>query len=190
MSNEIKDWASVAVIANTGFGFLLFLDGFIYTGIVTLPDALGLLIFSLLVIVGFGYLIAGLIELRKGAENTGFVILAYSLFGFILGMVFLFSYGLQLFYPPTPTLMLCFWIFWIFVSIISGIILRPLGRMIEINLYWLAITFILFAVAGYGNLLISLITGIVAFAQAFYNWYLVSAIVVNTTYKKLLIPLK
>jgi hypothetical protein len=30
----------------------------------------------------------------------------------------------------------------------------------------------------------------VAFAQGIYNWYLVSAMVVNTTYGKLLLPLK
>ncbi len=190
MSEPNKDWVSVAAIANMGFGFLLFLDGFIYTGIVSLANALGLLVFSLFFIVGLGYLIAGIIELKLGAGNTGYVILAYSLFGFILSATFLLSYGLHLFYPPTPTVLLAFWIFWIFVSIISGVILRPLGRMIEINLYWLAITFAFFAAAGYGNLLISLIAGILAFVQAFYNWYIVSAIVVNTTFKKLIIPMK
>ncbi len=190
MSEESKQWVSGAVLANMGFGFLLFLNGFMYTGLVGLGESLGLLVMSLLFIVGLGYLIAGIIELRMGAFNTGFVILAYSIFGFVLATTYLLSYGLRLFYPPSPTVLLVWWIFWIFISIVSGIILRPLGRMIEINLYWLAITFVLFAVAGYGNLLVSFIAGIIAFAQAFYNWYLVLAIVANTTFKKLIVPLK
>lgn len=190
MVEENSGWVSVAALANTGFGFALFLDGFIYTGLVSESYALGLLVFTLLFMIGIGYFIAGVIELRKGAASTGYVILAYSVFGFVIGSVYLFSYGIHLFYPPTPTVMLAFWIFWVFISLISGVILRPLGKMISLNLYWLAITFALLAAAGYGNLLVELITGIVAFAQGIYNWYLVSAMVVNTTYGKLLLPLK
>jgi succinate-acetate transporter protein len=190
MTEEHSGWASVAALANTGFGFMLFLNGFMYTGLITTSESIALLVTNLMWIVGFGYLIAGIIELRRGADNTGFVILAYSLFGFIVGTLYLITYGLRIFPPPTPTSLLVFWIFWIFVSVISGVILRPLGKMISINLYWLAITFLLFAIAGYGSVIVSLVAGIFAFAQGFYNWYLVAAIVVNTTYKKLLLPLK
>ncbi|MGC8861132.1 MAG: hypothetical protein ACP5QH_08045 [Thermoplasmata archaeon] len=190
MSEENVGWASGAALANMGFAFLLFLDGFVYTGLLSLSDVIAMLVINLIWIVGIGYLVAGVIELRRGAEATGFVILAYSLFGFILGIIFLITYGLKIFPPPSPNAMMVFWIFWIFVSIISGVILRPLGKMISINLYWLAVTFLFLGLAGYGNVLISLITAILAFAQSFYNWYIVAALVINTTYKKLILPLK
>lgn len=190
MAEEKANWVSVAALANTGFAFALFLDGFIYTGLIPEAAALGMLVFTLIFLVGFGYAIAGIIELRRGEANTGFVILAYSVFGFLLGSVFLFSYGIPLFPPPSPLTLVAFWVFWIFVSLVSGVILKPLGKMISINLYWLAITFAFFAAAGYGNPVISLITGILAFAQGLYNWYIVAAIVVNTTFQKMLLPLK
>ncbi|KAA8922246.1 hypothetical protein [Thermoplasma sp.] len=183
-------FASVVALANMGFGFMLFLDGFIYTGIVPLNDSLGMLVFNLFWIVGIGYFIAGIVEVRNGQIQTGFVVLAYSLFGFILWSVYFFSYGMRLFYPPTPTDLLVFWIFWMFISVLSGVLLHPLGRMFEINLYWLAVTFALFAAAGYGNLLVEFVAGVVSFLQGFYNWYLTSATVVNTVYKKLLLPLR
>jgi succinate-acetate transporter protein len=190
MSRENYQWGSVAVIANTGFGFLLFMNGFIYTGILTLTSDFVVLVFSLVFLIGIGYAIAGLIELRRGQETTGWVIIAYSLFGFIIGGVYLFSYGIPLLPIPSPTAFLVFWIFWIFVSIVSGVILKPLGKMIAINLFWLAVTFALFAAAGYGNPVVALVAGIFAFAQSFYNWYLVAALMINTTYKKMYLPLK
>lgn len=189
MVEEKIEWASLAALANTGFGFTLFINGFIYTGIVTLPDVLGLLVVSLVVIIGVGYFIAGVIELRRGAEAPGYVIMAYSMFGFIIGFLYLFSYAIPIFTPPTPTVLLIFWIFWIFFSILSGIILRPMGKLVAINLYWLAITFALFAAAGWGNTSIEFVAGVFAFAQGIYNWYLFSAIAVNSTFKKLILPL-
>lgn len=190
LPEENRSWVSVVALANTGFGFTLFLDGFIYTGLVPEAQALGMLVFSLIFMIGLGYFIAGVIELRLGMHNTGYVVMAYSVFGFVIGSIYLFSYGLKLFYPPSPTVMLAFWIFWIFVSALSGVILRPLGRIVSINLYWLAVTFALFAAAGYGNPVVELVTGIVAFAQGILNWYIVAGVVVNTTYGKMLVPMR
>lgn len=190
MAEEKKGWASVSALANTGFGFMLFLNGFFLTGIVPEADTFGLMTFSMFFLVGLGYLIAGIIELKRGQANTGYVILVYSMFGFLTGFIYLLSTVLAIMAYPTPTVWLIYWIFWIFISIISGIILTPIAKMVSINLYWLAITFALFAIAGYGNLAIAFIAGIVAFAQGFYNWYIVAAVVILETHGRPVLPLR
>ena len=86
--------------------------------------------------------------------------------------------------------MFMYWIFWIFISIVSGVLLLKHGIMIGINLFWLAATFLLFAIAGYQIAAIEIVASIFALIQGFYNWYLFAAILINTNYRKMIIPLK
>lgn len=192
MAEENKGPASVSVLANTGFGFMLFLDFFIYSGTVSIFDAMGMLIFALFFLVGVSYLIAGIIEVKRGEGAVAWIILIYSMFGFATGFIYLASYIIPGITSPLslPTLMFMYWVFWIFISIVSGVVLLKHGIMIGINLFWLAATFLLFAIAGYQIAAIEIIASIFALVQGFYNWYLVAAIVINTTYRRMLLPLK
>ncbi|MCE4607417.1 MAG: hypothetical protein F7B61_00445 [Caldisphaeraceae archaeon] len=183
-------WASVSAIGNTGFAFALFITGFTYTGLVPFADSLGILIFTLLFLIGLGYFLSSIIELRNNMGSTGFVILVWSLFGFIAGLVYLFTYSIPILQQPSPTTFLMFWLFWIFMALVSAVVLKPLGKMISANLYWLAITFAFLAAAAYGNLAVIFAAGIISFAQSLYNWYLTAAIIINNTYRKNVVPLK
>ncbi|MCE4606075.1 MAG: hypothetical protein F7B59_01915 [Desulfurococcales archaeon] len=189
-TEENVNWASVSAIGNTGFAFALFITGFTYTGLVPFADSLGILIFTLLCLIGLGYFLASIIELRNNMGSTGFVILVWSLFGFIAGFVYLFTYAIPILSQPSPTTFLMFWLFWIFMALVSGVVLRPLGKMISANLYWLAITFAFLAAAAYGNTIVIFTAGIISLAQSLYNWYLTAAIIINNTYRKNIIPLK
>jgi succinate-acetate transporter protein len=189
MAEEKSEWALASPLGGTGFGMAVWTVGFAFSGLIPVGAGLASAAVNLLWFAGFAQFIAAIIEFRRGSHALGYTHGSYGIFGLATGFMFYTTLGTGTFTFPVAAAMAWYWIGWALISVILAVTTIPVSKMFSVDLWWLAIVFVLFAAGSY-SILITHIAAWMLIAMALYTWYIVAAFSINTSFGKNIVPVK